>query len=342
MKKRNIIWFLVIVVILGGLFGYLYYLQMPERIIQKMIRRMSEVKSLEYGGEIEFEYNLANLDLPPSLSETKDFLQSEKLNSDESEKILVRLSGMSDIRDFNNLKAALKLSTNLLLQKIGVELRTINRGIYLRFDEIPSLAFLDLGFLKNQWIEIDLEMIKNQIGFRNLENQLEEAQKEQKLSIRQMEQLKEAIARATIFKFIYKMPSEQINGMDTYRFKVLLDKNGIVQLIAEGRKIIQNKILTGEELNILDGTLGMLDSIKGEIWIGKEDFLLYRVDVASIVEGAEPEEMFTISIRFKDYDKPVEISILSSTKTLEEVLNEFPQELIKEVLGDNSVKFDSE
>lgn len=300
MTKRIIIWFVIIIVIAGGAIGYFYYLQMPEKIIKNMVSRMNEVKFLGYDAQIEFEYNLVNLYLPSPFGEIKEFLQP----GDRPEKIMISLNGAFDVYDFDNPKTIIELSANPSFQKIAAELRIINKIVYFKLVNVPKLKFIDLDFLINQWVKIDLKMTRNQ--------------------------REETMTQTEIFKFIERMPSEQIDGIDTYHYKVLINKDAFIKLIAK------NNIL-------LEGVLGGLDSIiNGEIWIGKSDLLLHKVYMVSITEGAENGEVFAASIQFKDYDKLVQINTPVPVKTLEDILNEFSEGLVEEILTDDSIKIDSE
>src|SRR3989338_5525886 len=55
------IFIICVLVIGGGAFAYFNYFQSPEKIVQKMTAKLTEVKSLEYSGEIKTEVNTGDL-----------------------------------------------------------------------------------------------------------------------------------------------------------------------------------------------------------------------------------------------------------------------------------------
>lgn len=316
-----------VAIIGGGVFGYFYYFQSPERIIQKMVGKMVEVKSLEYTGQIVIEIDTSDLSTF-SLLGNDNLLQPKKPSQPkQTDKFSINFSGASDWHDLNNLKAMFKfdINTDILSQGFGLEIRTIENITYLILSDVPDLGFFDLSFLENQWVKVDPEAIKKQFGLEKLEEQLREVQKEQKLSPEQIEQIKEAVARAKIFKIIEKLPSEKINGINTHHYKFTIDKNGLIELFTEINKIIQNKSLTEKELQELNKSLEAIEMPAGEIWIGKKDLLLYKIFLNLNIKETEETKSdgrITASVQFKNYNKAVQIDIPAPVKALEEIIGE--------------------
>lgn len=334
MPNKKEILVLIVSVILGamvtggGIFGYLHYFQSserisPERAIQKMTEEMAGVKSLEYSGQIEVEGEMETngLAMPFPLVGKGDFPQTKQPSpAKQTVKFSIDFSGASDMHDLNNPKIQLKFSinTNLLSQRFGLEVRTIDKIGYLKLDNLPDLGF-DVSFLKDQWIKADLKAMKKE--------QLKEVQKEQELSPEQKKEIEETITEAKIFKITKELPDEKIEGVDTYHYKFSINKERVIQLFTKISKIIQNKSLTEKELEKLNKSLEeAIESAeveKSEIWIGKEDFLLYKLLVGSTIKETEKtksEGKFTIQAQFKNYNEPVQIDIPKSTKPFEEVL----------------------
>jgi len=317
-----------VVIIAGGVFGYFYYFQSPERIVQKMTEKMAEVKSLEYTGQITAEIETNNLFAISPLGNS-NFQQpkEEPSPAEQKGKFSIDFSGASDQHDLNNPKLMFRfdINTDMLPQAFGfgLEVRIVDKIIYFKLSNVPDLGFFDLSFLKNQWIKIDPETIKKQFGLEELEEQTKQAQKEQELSPEQIEQIKEVATRTKVFKITEKMSSEKIDGINTHHYKFVIDKEGLIELFTEISKIMQNESLTEKELQELNGSLQAIEISEGEIWIGKKDLLLYKILLDLNIKETEKtkaEGKITMSIQFKHYNKSIWIDIPAPVKTLEEIM----------------------
>ena len=211
------------------------------------------------------------------------------------------------------------INTNPPPQKFTLEVRIIDKIGYLKLDDFPDLGF-DASFLKGQWIKGDFKEIKK--------THSKEVQKEeQELSPEQQKKIKEAITKAKIFKITKELQDEKIEGVDTHHYKFSIDEEKVIQLFIEISKIISpNESLNEKELKgSLTASLDneAIESAKGEVWIGKKDFLLYKLLFSSAIKETEKtksEGKLTIQTQFKNYHKPVQIDIPKPTKPFEEVL----------------------
>jgi len=320
-----------LMVISGGVFGYFYHSQeSPEKIIQKMVERIAAVRSLEYQGEIESEVATPDFfggsgDLPKSTQ-----TEPNKQTSYSS----INFSGKSDISNLNNPKSsfAFNIRTDALKGLLteedfvfGFELRGIGQFFYLRLGNIPDFRFFELSFLSDNWIKIDIESLKKQLGPEGLEEQIKEAQKQQELTPEQIEGLVGVVSVAKVLKVTDKLPSEKIDSVETYHYKFVVDRDNLIKLIADVNSIIQDKTLTENEIADLNKSLEIIESFAGEIWIGKEDLLPYKVSLETLIKETDKSKTsgkLTLVTLFKNYNKPVQIDIPSPVKDLEEFLGE--------------------
>jgi hypothetical protein len=292
-----------ILLVAGGVFGYFYYFrETPEKVIEKMKNRLSEIeiKTIEYQAEVKIATE-------PELKNPFFFT----------------LKGKSDVSDQNNPKLSFIFETNDQLGVIKGEIRIINKIIYIKLNNLPNLGFLDLSSLSNQWIKIDTEAIAKQFGF---EQRLEELQEQQKLTQEQIKKLKQIFNQTKVLRVTEKLASEKIEGIDTHHYKFSIDKNEFKKLIKDISSV-QNKTLTDRELaefdKSFDKALEAIELFGGEIWIGKKDYLPYRVILnLKIKETAEFQKggQITITILLKNYNKPIQIDTPSPVKNIEEIL----------------------
>jgi len=314
-----------VLIIGGGVFAYFNYFQSPEKIVQKMTVKLTEIKSLEYSGEIKAEVNTGDLMGGSSLLQPTQSASNKKLND-----FSINFTGLSDIQNLDDPKGlfSFNIKTDALPQgefAFRLEIRTIGKIIYAKLSDVPNLGFFDLSAIKNQWIKIDTEALKKQFGLEKIEEQLKETQKKQELSPEQIEKLKTAVQQTKIFKITEKLAGEKIEGINTYHYKFAIDKEGVKKLFADISQIVQDKTLTEEELANFDKSFEAVELPEGEIWIGKKDLLPYKIILSSIIKETDKSKTsgkISFTLLLKNFNKPVQIDIPQQAKQLEEFLGE--------------------
>lgn len=309
----------------GSAYGYFYYNQIPEVVMEKMSEKMSEIKSLEYIGEIKTEFKISDQAMSSLGMEAEE----------QSGNSTISFSGASDVTDLNNPKAIFRfdIEANELDQSFGMEIRTIGKTFYLNLASLPDLGFIDLNFLKDQWIKFNIEEIAEQF---ELEEELEEIEIEiekeieEELSPEQIEQLRKVVAQIKIFEITEKLSNEKIEEVNSRHYKYTIIKDNLVQFITEINKITESEPLSEEELKEFKESLALIESIEGEIWIGKKDSFLQKITFNVNIKETEQnktEGKVAVSIQFKNHNKPIQIEVPSPVKTFDEVLEElFNQE----------------
>lgn len=316
-KSKKGIWIAIvgigILVLLAGIFGYIYFQRTPEKIMAKMYEATKNIKTYEWNGEIQTTIFLGSLPMTESNNKTVSHLK-------------VAFKGKVDIRDLNVPKAKIDLdlvltpkgSNEILTFPLNLkgEMRIIDEATYLKFSNLPNLGLIDLSFLSDQWIKIETK-------------EKEIPSKRAELNPEQIEKISEMIKNARAIKVVKKLPTEKIEGTDTYHYKFLVDTEALKKLVIEIITFLQNKELTKQETAKIEEALSI--NAEGEIWIGKKDYLPYKVVLKIQPKESQkieiPREM-TFTISFKNYNKPVEeIEIPSPVKTLEEVMTEIMSRL---------------
>lgn len=312
-----------VLIVGGGAFAYFNYFQSPEKIVQKMITKLTEIKSLEYSGEIKTEVNAGDL-----LGGGNLLQPTQPVSNNKTSNFSVNFNGVSDTNDLNNPKGSFSfnINTDALGQEnftLGLEVRTIDKIVYIKLSNLPNLGFFDLTAVSNQWIKVDTEALKKQFGLEKIEEQLKEAQKKQELSPEQIEKLKTAVQQHKVFKITESLAGEKIEGVDTYHYKFTIDKEEIKKLLTDISQITQDKTLTEKELADFDESFKAIELSEGEIWIGKKDFLPYKISLSSVIKETEKSKTsgkVSFTLLFKNFNKPVQIEIPAPVKTLEEIL----------------------
>jgi len=281
-----------------------------------MISRLDTIKSLRYSGDLKLETYEPN----PSDDSSKKLTYSS---------VLIKFNGSSDNQDPQNFKSDNSLDINLISGTLSetiqtqinfsLDLKMVNKLIYVKLKNLPKSKPFDLTFLEDQWIKIDSE--------KDLKlTKLEEKVNKELSTTEQAEKIKSIFEESKVFQITEKLPSEKIEGVNVYHYKFIIDKEGLKQFIIETNEALMEKMLSEKEVLELEKTINnAIDLYEGEIWIGKKDLLPHKIFVNLKTKGTEKEKeeaILTFTASFKDFNQPVQLEAPIKTKTLQEVMGE--------------------
>jgi len=314
LNKRYLIPVILIVLGIAALAtaGYFQFQKTPERVIQKMFREMEEVKNCHYLADLKI-----NSRVPPT-----DILGEGLLEEAKEIKIALNLEGDLDISDLQNPQSSFlfdfQITAEPLFLQLAMEGREIKQDLYFKLKKVPDLGFLDLSQFEEQWIKVGSEILGTQELFDN--EKIKESE------------LEELVKNKDFFIIKEVLEDEIINDQKTYHYKFILDKKEIKNFIIEAASILQEKEFSQEELRELDNLIERLDQIEGELWMGKKDYLLYKIKVfANFVEQEEESEgNFVFSLALSGFNQPKNIEEPKDFKSIEEIFGNF-SEIFKEL-----------
>ena len=279
--------------------------QVPERVIQRSIESMTNVKSFEYDIKVDSELKMGNLPLGQAKTS---------------------LSGVTDINDTSDPKGMMKFKIEDPRVGTLLDIESLNSGgtIYFKINDVFSGGFygFDITSFIGKWIKADYNSVKGQFEASAVEAGRE--QSKNKLSSQQIEDIKQAIKDIKFLDITEKLSGEEINGVSTYHYQFSVIKEGLSQLIIKINEIVGSKSLTKEEIENWNKMLEGL-SVGGEIWIGKKDLLPYKYSiVVNLTQNGEQQFQGKLSIlaEFKNFNQPINIETPSSAIELEEILSD--------------------
>lgn len=317
----------------------------PEKVIEQMAKNLTEVKSLEYSGEVSMKFDNGDfLTGGHSLSESA---ADSKSTAKKDARIKINFSGVSNVTDLQNTMNSFFLSFNTDAlsggnSSVGLEARSIGKIMYIKLHDIPNLGFIDLGSLKGQWIKIDIDELQKELGIDNLEKKSNEGRQKKNegvsdLSKEQIKKLEVLSKKSRIIKIIKKFANKEIDGVETHHYTFIVDKGNLRKTIIEGTKIIENRKLTKKELSKLDEDLKSITPYKGEIWIGKKDLLPYKLSLNTVfAKTSASKNSGTVSfvLTLKNFNKLIQVDVPQQTRPIKEVFSE----LFVKFTGESSKK----
>jgi len=290
----------------------------PDEVIVQMTEKMKEVKTLHSDGNLEL--NVKN---------GTGFGIKSNIWTD------------IDLRDSENLMGANGFDISFAMEgvqfSIGFETKQIEETSYMKINTIPAFPMLQSVFqmigidqnqLKDKWIKVDLKKL---LGEAYVAKQKEETKKQEVL----VEKLKKLIEESTFYSVKTELPDEEIGNKKAYHYIVVLNQNEIKRIVPEilktltetGSSTLPFEQVTSNLQEEMDKFFEKIGELNGELWIGKEDSLLYRfkgektVEMGKISEGKEGAISLKITTDFSKFNQPIEIESPKEYKNLDEILN---------------------
>lgn len=201
----------------------------PEAVMQKMVQKMAEVKSLSSEGKIYID-----------VIDEKD---------QEQFKLLIAFSGDAEDLDQDHPKLAMGFDIGVTMEgmtfSVDGKIKSVEEEVYSRLDTIPAplhpfflFAGVKVEEIRGQWIKFEPK----------------EEEKEQLEEIEEIaDKLKELLSKRApdLLKIKEVLSEAEIKGVATHHYLVALDKEGLKQFIPELVEILEE-----EEPGELFGAIG--------------------------------------------------------------------------------------
>jgi len=301
----------------------------PQEVIKRMKIETSKLKTLTQ--EVNFSGNLEGEEGKTNFS----FKSSEKINQAQPDNLQsegtfdISISFTPTMKEFGLMGMGMKFS-------LAGESKYLDEKLYLKFTTLPSLPFFNLTPIKNVWIRFDEESFNEllrEFSQYNLLQPLEDLEKQKKKQKEVQKRIREIIKNANIIVVKKELPDETIGAEKVYHYLIVLDRKELSRAVFECIKayeeVIESEMATGmiedeEELkNSLEKFLNKIGEIEGEIWIGKRDYLLYKLKIEKNINLKNFNEEGMLFLRFlminSDFNSPVKVTPPAKYKTLKEV-----------------------
>ena len=313
-----------VLIITGGILAFKNYFLSPEAVVARMFKEISKVESFEYDAEIKAELKGTHL-VTDGFALPMDDSSNEIMNKDEiKNNFTINFSGGLNIKDLNMPQSAIKINfkTDFLSGEESVfdlELRLKDNNLYILLNNIGETGIIDLSFLSKVWIKFDMSDLDELRGTSDSEKD----DSDPKLSDEEIKKLKEIYSKIPLIKITEKLTNEKLNNESVYHFKYTLDKDALKKFIIEASSILDNKEAANFDQDNLDSSLEALESLSGEIWISKKDFLPRKLSFISTYKETSTSKIsgnITTMISFKNFNNPFNVEVPNDTKPFEEII----------------------
>jgi hypothetical protein len=317
------LWITVIVLLLvlgGGAYAYTLITPSPEKVSQKMLEGLAQVKSLDFDTSIKGEVKTYQAGVG-------DAERVERTYSGE-----ISISGTSDMADPNDPRASFVFKLDAEGFNVEVEARTVDKSSYFKVAKFPALGFFDLNGIKDQWIRIDYEYLKEQYGLED--GQFELPAWEDSINPQQIQKIRDVYAKYPMIVLGEKLASEKIDGTNTHHYKFSINEPNVRNFIKEVMSILDETFTQDAKdqdarvvlEKYVDEMFKAFHFTEGEVWVGKSDFLPRRVIMPFELKNPDEPEMgsakFTLTANLKNFNRATKVEAPYPFKDIQDVFKD--------------------
>lgn len=315
-----------------GVFAFNTLRSNPTKIVENAFINWSQAQTYSYSGKMQFnlsaqtsqtlqEFNEAGSNkYRTQLAELNNQILNDNLAQAQvttTNGIIVNFSGTTDFSDNNNVKKSLVVdvpeSPNLPFG-FGFEATIIDGRFYLKPTKISAPSELDINFLLNQAVLIDLAKFATILEEPSLTTEAQKLTSSARIKSEDISVIKD---KYQIFSNLQSLPSETIANQNTHHFGF----TGANQFGTAMEEILSKDTLPLELIT----TIKEMTEVAGEVWIGKDDNMPVKIKLTGVNGGNKTE----LELNFNKYNEPLNIVAPENPKLLGLVIFELFDEIAK-------------
>lgn len=344
----------VVVIAAAGAYAYTTFVaQAPEKVLSKMLAAMENVDTMKFNAEWSMEIKSVDT------GDEEAFASEAFIPGLETGKFVFMMSGAMDATDLENQKTELVMSLDVTpgektedvkelvqgLNDLELDIRVMDKKIYLMGKNLPSTPEMDLSFLSDQWILFDTEEFMNELGLGDLTAAEDEEKTAYELTEEQSRQVAGALFDSGLLEITGKLPSEkigdekclhvayQINLVNLENF--MLEWNDIVPQNPIGKDEMDAILSETEDMTELDENGDMPLVLQGEVWVGTKTSYLRKFTFTPVFSEATLADMrdegkdmsFSFGMTLSGFNEPVKIDEPENAKSFMDLMDEMMAEM---------------
>ncbi len=306
----------IVVVLGGGILAYSYFASpSPEKALAKMLSAISSgaVKSAEWNGTIII-HEKSPTDLKKELPAN------------------ITISGAYESLVPDDVKSSTTLSLDSDFLKGMLELKREKQGIYFKLSGLSAKGeiFDTIVKIQNTWYRVEQKSfgsVLDEFGFLPLHFKSIDAKL---ITSDEYQKIRGILFSANNIKITSALPDELINGILSRHYAYEVNTSALIQAIRDISKLLGADRMSAGDLSMIIESIKRYAKPAGQIWIGKKDFLPYRLtlslagnasDNASYNNVVIPQTSVDISVSLLSVNKVVQITEPSPYRSIDEFLS---------------------
>ena len=284
----------------GGIFAYITFFPSPEIVLVRAFQNTSQIKSMEFSGDLNIKGKMASPGLSTSEGDVDFGIKGEFDNNDSNNKKLATgFSLNANIKDQQPIKA--KIVTQI-----------VDKNFYAIINEGPD--FVDT--IKNIWLKVP---ISENPEAQKVQDALENNSKAKKITPEQQKRLNDQTLKIAKISKVYA--NDKVDKIETYHYQYQITPLELAKFTALSSEIfLEQPAMTDVQKEDQSKELKDKPPIEGEIWIGKNDYRIYRINT-SYTYNKDPDNYITVAVdlKAKNYNQPIQIEAPATSKTFQEI-----------------------
>lgn len=332
LKSFLFVLFVIILFLIVGGFVYASYFRIPspQTALTNMTSALRSINTFEYKIEAQIEGATCS-NVSPSYSDEGELMSVCNTKRPFSNKTTV--SGVSDITSSNNPIHQLTFTSENTLPNednlsekalVQLDLISLQKVLYLKISKLifPLASFFDTTTFINKWISIDIKGVQQQ--FLGTDSSLNT----EHISIEKREQIKKVLLDANMLSVV-EVAEDIFQGIPVYKYSFEISQEKQKEVLTHIYPILhedlikENGSIAQENIDAIAESVKNLGVIEGELWVGKKDFLPYRITITPDIvmyDGVFEITKANIVFEFKDYNVPLIVSAPTSVVMFDEVV----------------------
>lgn len=320
----------------GGAYLYSAYFVSPDKVMDRMIFNLRDVRSAAFSLEVRMTTSEVASLVSSTSTAPNPFLSMFAAQQGPVSSTLTA-SGAFDLLEEANPKVSVAFGATMDKWPLGdfalgAEYRNLDRKNYIKVNDVPDLGFFSLAFLKNKWFMIDDKDAKSQLGSsQGSSDTIIPA-----VTQDQRDRLADAWQDNRFLIVDKKLATQEIDGVATHHYGLIFDKEAYRAWLIATDGILQQDPVDQAEL---DATLDALTVSGIEIWIGKRDGLPHKFTIQASMRGdgaSKGDVTISVTGTGKGFGEPQSIVAPEGVQSFEAVL----QGIFGQMLGEGAPKAD--
>ena len=191
-----------------------------------------------------------------------------------------------------------KVGDSTELKVVG-DIKYLDNKMYFQLSEVPNTQIADLSQLRGTWYKFDFADLS--LAPQDL------SKKESKVDEKVNKKMRKLIQSTDFLDVVKDNGKVDLNGREVFHYEVKLNASEVEKFMREATEIVEDRKLTDEEETEMEKTIQSMKDLTGQVWIGEDDNLLYRLEVGVQIENEQGQMRYDIAADFDNFDEKVEI-----------------------------------
>jgi hypothetical protein len=268
----------------------------PEKVVKLMFSNLSEVESYSLDGEVSLDGKFADVTSLNVLGEKKPGSIKIKLNGD--------FDSSKDENMVYDLAADITMNLEGKEDNINGNIIYVDDVFFVKLNNVPEAEGTSFDQLKGIWYKFDL----NALTAMAPDSETEDVDKAK------LKKMKKLLKDVDFIDIVKNHGTEDVNGHSTFHYTVKINEDEMEDFFVKSYKIMEEEEMEELALTQLQDNLEKWSETELDVWIGKSDYLLYKINAGGSMVSIDGTMKVELTAEIDNYNEAVEISAPADAK----------------------------